>query len=119
MQYFHFDRLINKYSSEFSAILPESGHYADNGEYVIDEKSNLALSGAIIDISESKVRNSNGTLTLKDKQLFIKGKPIEGLINSKVVYGGNQYSVESETENHSFTGFSSYTLKYISAFNGA
>lgn len=116
MIYFHFERLIEKYSSEFTAILPPKGSYDDSGEYVQGEPEKVSLYGAILDISEKKIYNSNGTLTHKDKQLFIKGELTSNLIGAKVIYEDKQYSVEEEAENCKFTGFSSYILKYVSAF---
>lgn len=117
MLYFHFDRLIEKYSSEFMAILPSKGSYDDSGEYIQGKPEKVSLYGAILDISEKKIYNSNGTLTQKDKQLFIKGELTSNLIGAKIVYEDKQYNVEEETENCKFTGFSSYVLKFVSAFN--
>lgn len=117
MQYFHFDRLIDKYSSKFTAILPSKGTYDDSGEYVQGESKKLSLYGAVLDMTEKKIYNSNGTLTQKDKQLFVKGKLTSDLIGAKVIYENKQYNVEEETENCKFTGVSSYVLKYVSAFN--
>ncbi len=117
MRYFHFDRLIEKYSSEFTAILPPKGGYDDSGEYVKGKSEKVSLYGAILDISEKKIYNSNGTISHKDKQLFIKGKLTSNLIGAKVIYEDKQYNVEEETENCKFTGFSSYVLKYVSAFD--
>lgn len=117
MQYFHFDRLIDRYSSEFTVILPTNGGYDDSGEYIRGEPEKLSLYGAILDISEKKIYNSNGTLTEKDKQLFVKGELTSNLVGAKVIYDNKQYNVEEETENCKFTGFSSYVLKYISAFD--
>lgn len=118
MQYFHFERLIDKYSSEITAILPSKGSYDDSGEYVKGEPEKISLYGAILDISEKKIYNSNGTLTEKDKQLFVKGELAQNLVGAKIIYDNKQYSIEDETENSKFTGFSSYTLKYVSAFKG-
>ena len=117
MQYFHFERLIRKYSSEFTAILPAKGEYDDNGEYVKGEEKRQTLTGAILDIDEKKIYSSNGTLTTKDKQLFINNALTENLVGAKVIYEGNTYNVEDEKENSKFTGFSSYILTYVSAFN--
>jgi hypothetical protein len=117
MSYFNFDRLIDKYSSNFIAILPTQGSYSDSGEYVQGEPERVSLHGAILNLSEKKIYNSNGTLTTKDQQLFIKGRLTTEIIGAKIIYDGKQYSVEEETGNNKFTGFSSYVLKYVSAFN--
>ncbi len=117
MKYFHFDRLIDKYSSQFTAVLPSKGTYDDSGEYVQNEPKKVLLYGAVLDMTEKQIYNSNGTLTQKDKQLFIKGELTSNLVGAKVIYEDKQYNVEEETEDCEFTGFSSYVLKYVSAFD--
>ena len=123
MQYYHFERLIKKYSSEFTAIIPAQGSYSDDGEYVKGKEKKISLYGAILDISERKLYNSinginarGGTLTTKDKQLYMTDELTENLVGAKVIYNGNVYNVESEVEDFKFTGFCSYNLTYVSAF---
>ena len=113
MQYFHFERLIKKYSTEFTAIIPAAGGYVD-GEYVKGNATRRTLTGAILDIDETKVRNSNGTLTRKDKQLYMTEQLADNLTDVRVIYDGKEYSVEDEKENRKFTGFCAYVLIYIS-----
>ena len=36
-----------------------------------------------------------------------------------VIFKGEKYNVEAETDNADFTGFYSYVLKYVSAFGEA
>ncbi len=115
MQYFHFERLIKKYSTEFEVTIPTKGGYVD-GEYVKGEAVQRTLTGAILDIDEKKIRNSNGTLTTKDKQLYMTSELADDLTNVRVVYDGKVYSVEDEKENRQFTGFCAYILTYVSAF---
>ena len=124
MQYFHFERLIRKYSTEFKAILPAKGSYDDSGEYVKGTKKTVTLTGAILDIDERKLRNlngtqsaRNGTLTTKDKQLYMTSELADDLTDVRVIHDGKVYSVEDEKENRTFTGFCAYILTYVSAFN--
>lgn len=117
MNYFHLQRLIDKYSNKFTAILPQQGSYDDSGEYVKGEPKKVVLYGAILNISDKKIYNSNGTLTTEDRQLYYKGKLTNQLLGAKILYNGRYYSVESETDNSIFTGVSTYTLKYVSSFN--
>lgn len=117
MQYFHFERLIRKYSTEFKAILPAKGSYDDSGEYVKGTKKTVTMTGAILDIDERKLRNSNGTLTTKDRQLYMTSELTDDLTDVRVVYNGKVYSVEDEKENRIFTGVCAYILTYVSAFN--
>lgn len=116
MKYFHFERLIAKYSTEFKVIIPAKGGYVD-GEYVKGEAVQQTLTGAILDIDERKIRNSNGTLTTKEKQLYMTSELADDLTDVKVVYDGKVYSVEDEKENLKFTGVFAYILTNVSAFN--
>ena len=113
---YDFSRLIRKYSSNFKAITLTGASYNDSGDFVRAEKQELNLQGAIISFKESKIYRSEGTLTTKDKRLFTLEPITQHLQGSTVVYEGNVYSVEDNTENAKFTGVYAYTLKYVSAF---
>ena len=115
MQYFNFSRLINKYKSEFTAITQTDGAWNARGVWESGSKE-VTMTGAIISQSENKIFRSEGTLTEKDKQLYML-KPIDELIGSKVIYKGNTYELTACVDNAEFTGVYAYTLKYISAFN--
>lgn len=124
MKYFHFERLIRKYSTEFKVILPAKGSYDDSGEYVKGTKKTVTMTGAVLDIDERKLRSLNstqsartGTLTTKDKQLYMTSELTDDLTDVRVVYNGKVYSVEDEKENRIFTGVCAYILTYVSAFN--
>ena len=115
-KYFNFERLIKKYSVEFSAITLLNGYYDDTGEWIKGDTEITTLKGAIISQSESKVFRSEGALTTKDKQLFML-KPIDDKLHgAKIVYEGEAYSLTNCVDNANFTGVYAYTLKYISAF---
>lgn len=116
MQYFNFARLINKYKSDFTAITLTDGYYNDAGDWVKGEKGETVLQGAVIAFKESKVYRSEGTLTAQDRRLFTLEPLNKALQGSKVIYGGNVYSIQDCTENAQFTGVYAYTLKWISAF---
>lgn len=117
MPYFNFERLIEKYSCEFTAIVNFEGKYDDKGDWVNGESREIPMTGAIIGFKESKVFRSEGTLTAKDKHLFML-KPFDNSWkNVAVIYKGEKYNVEAETDNADFTGFYSYVLKYVSAFD--
>ena len=112
--YFDFMRLINKYSCTFKVISKSKGSYDDIGNFVADE-SEIELTGAIISIDDNKIYKSSGTLTDKDKYLFVF-EPLD-LIGSTIIYKNKKYSVESQNENAEFTGIYQFTLKYVSAFD--
>lgn len=117
MQYFNFERLIEKYSCEFTAVVNSAGEYDDSGEWVSGESREIPMTGAIIGFKESKLFRSGGTLTAKDKHLFML-KPFENALKETfVIYKGEKYNVEAETDNGDFTGFYVYVLKYVSAFD--
>lgn len=114
--YFHLERLIKKYSTSFVAKLPQEGRFV-NGEYTTAGTAEIELTGAIIDISERLIHDSNGTLTAKDKVLYISRAHTQSLVGAKIVHKGNVYNVEDVKENYDFTGFCCYTLKYNSRFS--
>lgn len=116
MQYFDFSYLINKYSSEFTAITLSEGYFDDAGDWVNGETVLTPLTGAIISRSESKVFRSEGALTEKDKRLFMLHPIDNKLHGAKVVYNKDAYDLSDCIENAKFTGVYAYTLKYVSAF---
>lgn len=116
MQYFNFSRLVNKYSTDFTAITLSAGYFDDAGTWVEGETVLTELRGAIISHTESKIFRSEGALSVKDKRLFML-QPIDNkLIGAKVVYEKDAYSLSDCLENSKFTGVYAYTLKYVSAF---
>lgn len=115
MAYFNFSNLITKYKSSFTVITPSEGQW-NAGEWVEGEPSKTILEGAIISFKESKIIRSEGTLTTKDKRLFMLEKIDDALKGSKVIYDDYVYSIEDCTENAKFTNVYAYTLRYVSAF---
>lgn len=117
MQLYNFTRLINKYSSVFTLITNGDRTKNDMGDYVKGEETSETMTGAIISHTESKILRSEGNLTTNDKKLYTL-KPIKkALKTSKVIYDNKVYSIEQSTDNSQITGFYSYNLKYVSAFN--
>ena len=116
MQFFNFERLINKYKSELTSITLTDGYYDDSGDWVDTTKERTTIHGAVISFKESKVYRSEGTLTTNDKRLFTISPIDSKLQGCKAIYDGKVYSIEDITENAKFTGVYAYTLKYISAF---
>lgn len=112
--YFDFYNLIDKYITSFIAILYYDEGYDDSGEYLYSQEEKT-LTGAIIGISDGKIYRSAGTLTDKDKYLFMfEELPLQ---TTEIIYKNNRYKVEEQVENAEFTGVYQYTLKYVSAFN--
>lgn len=116
-QYFDFSGLIADYANDFTVITRKEGSYGSDGEWVDGEEQPQTYRGAIIGFRESKIFRSDGTLTAKDKHLFMESPLPEALIGTKVAYKGQEYMIESETENAEFTGVYSYVLRWCSAFD--
>ena len=116
-QYFNFKRLINKYITTFTAIIPSKDTINDSGDYVSGAETEKALTGAIIAMSESRVIRSEGVYTQQDRDLYMLEPLDSSLKGARIIYGGKEYRIGDELENSEFTGVWHYTLKYVSAFN--
>lgn len=117
MQEFDFSGLIDQYSSEFKVITYVEGEIDDRGYISGGTKKEITLNGAIISRGENTVFRSDGTLTAKDKRLFMLTPIDKALLNSKIVYENEVYDIQSSTDNSKFTGVWAYILKFVSAFN--
>lgn len=113
--YFDFFDLIDKYSTEFTLVKEAQGYYDDTGSYIRGEVTRQELTGAIMDIRDSKLYRSEGTLTSADKELYCFNE-IGDIVNAHILWKGNRYKVEQTEENAKFTDVYRYTLKYVSAF---
>lgn len=116
-QYFNFKRLINKYITTFTAIIPSKDTINDSGDYVSGAETKKALTGAIIAMSESRVIRSEGVYTQQDRDLYMLEPLDSSLKGTRIIYGGKEYRIGDELENSEFTGVWHYTLKYVSAFD--
>ena len=114
--YFDFWDLIDKYSTSFTLAEESKGCYDSKGSYVKGEIKKTELTGAIMNIKDSKLYRSEGTLTSADKELYSFNK-IDNIVNAFIVWKGNKYRIEGNEENAEFTGVYRYTLKYVSAFD--
>lgn len=118
MQYYHFERLIKKYSTTFTVLTPTGGDFDDYGDFVDESQKRKQLQGAILSNRENKVFKSNGTLTERDKVLYMLEPLKKDLQGAEIVYNEDLYRIENKLENAFFTGVYAYSLKYISVFNG-
>ncbi len=118
MAYFNFNRLISKYSREFTVIVNSEGEYDAKGDWVDGEKREITMTGAIMAMSESKVYNSNGAYTSKDKVLYMTEPLSDALFDCDVKFLGNVYKIDStvEADDADFTGVYHYILKWVSVF---
>lgn len=118
MAYFDFKRLITKYGRNFTLLVPGEGAYV-GGVWQEGEPTRLALFGAIISLTETKLYQLGGTLTAQDRHLYML-EPINApLQGAKVEFEGNTYHIEQDRANGNevFTGVWSYTLKWVSAID--
>ena len=119
MSYFNFSALIKKYETTFTVISSSDGYYDDLGEYQQGAITETQKKGAIIGLSDTKMYRSEGALTAKDKELYMNESLGCDFDKAHVAFNGNKYKVESQpNDNHNYTGVWSYTLKWISAFDG-
>ena len=116
MQHFNFSRLVNKYSSEFTVIIPTKSKLDNKGDFIKGETQKKTLYGAIIGRGEKSVFRSEGKLTEKDKRLFMLEEIEKSLLGTEVVYENEVFKILSSSDNAKFTGVWAYTLKYVSAF---
>ena len=116
-QYFDFSGLIREYSNQFTVITHTESGYDEAGDWQDGQETRTEMTGAIIAFKESKVFRSEGTITAKDKRLFMEEKLPDALIGADAVYNGQKYMIESELENAEFTGVYSYMLRWVSAFD--
>jgi len=112
LKLYNFNRLIDKYSVEFTLVVASEGHY-DGGEYVKGAEVETACKGAIVPISDSKIYQSGGTLTTKDRQLFMRVPINQPLKTVKVRFKGSAYSIEQETNFDDYSDAYIYLLKWV------
>lgn len=119
MQYYNFQRLIRKYSRDFTVISEIEGEYNRAGKWVDGGTSEITLNGAILGLSETKIHRSEGTLTQKDKVLYMLSPIDNALMGATVVFREDKYRImgQDSESNADFTGVWAYTLKHVSAFN--
>lgn len=114
MKLYNFDRLIDKYSVDFMLITASEGGYV-SGRYVEGERTETAYRGAIFPISDGKVYQSGGTYTTKDRQLIMRTPIEKPLTNAKVVFKGNEYSIERSKDFGDYANVYNYDMKWVSA----
>lgn len=114
---YRFRRLIDKYSVPFQLVKEGKGAFV-GGKYEKGAPVVLDMMGAITEIRESKIYQSGGYLTTQDRVLYLPEPledPLEGL---KVVHRGNEYKVESLADYSEYGDVATYTLKWVSSFDG-
>lgn len=118
MQYFHFERLIRKYSRPFDVYVPATGTY-DAGRYVDGKAQKASVTGAILSRYRGKQFQQGGTIETQDRVLYMLSPIDKALLGAEVHFEGNTYQIaeDRQTGNESFTGVYAYTLRWVSAFD--
>ncbi len=118
MQYFNFSRLIHRYSRPFTCELKAEGAYDALGEWVTPEGSVISMTGAILSVRDSKLRQPDGVYTEKDKVLYILTPIDSAMLGAEIIFKDNVYTVEDSTgeDDAEFTGVYIYHLKWVSVF---
>ena len=116
--YFDFSTLIKKYSTTFTVKIPVAGYYDDCGDWQEGRPAERKMTGAIISHRENKIFKSEGTLTEQDRALYMLEPLTFALDGAKVIHENKVYTISSALQNAVFTGVYSYSLKYVSVFDG-
>lgn len=114
---YDFKRLITKYSVPFTLISTSEGAYVD-GKYVEGTRTETALTGAIVPYSDSKIYQSGGFLTQKDRELYMKTPITAPLKAAKVSYKGDIYNIESNRDYGDYADAYIYSLKWVEHLSG-
>ena len=107
---YNFTRLINKYSTDFTLIVPSEGYY-EGGIYKEGKSTTEVLTGAIIPLSKRKIYQLGGNYTAQDKELYMIKRINKALLGGKVLYKGDYYSIEEETDYSDFAEIYHYMLR--------
>ncbi len=114
---YDFTRLLCKYSVTFQLVRKTGGEYV-GGKWVEGETVTTTMKGAITPYTESKIYQSGGVLTTKDRVLYLVRHLEAPLTGLEVIYGGNVYSVQNGADYGDYGTVATYTLKWVSSFNG-
>ncbi|MBR6613177.1 MAG: hypothetical protein IKK84_00230 [Clostridia bacterium] len=123
MKLYNFDRLIEKYSSEFR-LIKKTGQYV-SGEWQETETIGITR-GAILPVSSSEVYSSGGTLSTSDRHLYRK-KPIveptdgqtmdEALKLIEIEKDGKRFKISQDQDYSDFGDVYVYVLKGASNYD--
>lgn len=117
LKLYDFNRLIEKYSTNFMIISNSDGQYVD-GVYQKGAESQTPAKGAVVPFSERKIYQSGGTYTAKDRQLYMRTAIEKPFNNKQVIYKGNTYNLEEDTDWEEYADAHVYVMKYVSRFGG-
>lgn len=112
---FNLQRVIKNFAAqcaEITLITLSEGSY-DGGKYVSGVTTETTITGAIVPVSDSKIYQSGGVITAKDRELYTTEPISDSLTGAKVVYNNNEYSIETERNFNDYDNAYIYTLKWV------
>lgn len=116
--YFHWKRLVRKYSRPIRLHVQSSGKYIGGvyheGETVIHDAY-----GACIAMKRPAMNDSGGSYAKEDKHLYMLHPIPHALENVKVECAGQLYKVTADRDHgdEPFTGVYAYYLTWVSKFD--
>lgn len=112
--YYHFKRLIDKYSRPFKLVLKGAVTYDSLGDCVYAQDTEYDLYGAVIGYTENKVYRSEGHYTSMDKALYMVTPLDDALTKGTVIFNGCEYTITAvkRQDDSYFTGVYGYSLRY-------
>ncbi len=113
MKLYNFTRLISKYKTTFE-IVDKKGGYYNGGIWEPGESETIKKQGAIVPMSERKLYQQGGTYTTQDRELYMFEKIPESLSDNYVIYKGNRYKIEEETDYSEYSDVYVYVLRRVS-----
>lgn len=116
--YFHFNRLVKKYSRNIKLYVQREGFYK-GGIYHEGITDVFTVQGAFISTKRSSLNNSGGNYSKESKHLYTLSPIPHSLENVKVECEGQFYKITTDRDhgNEPFTGVYAYYLEWIQPFD--
>lgn len=116
--YFHWKRLVRKYSRPFTLLVERKGSY-QGGIYRKGLTDAWTEHGAIIAMKRSAMHEDGGNYAAEDKHLYMLHPIPHALETVQVCFQGQLYSVTVDRDhgNEAFTGVYAYYLKWVQKFD--
>ena len=116
MTRYHFEKLIDKYSTHITVIAPPEERY-EHGRLVRSVAWEKQLFGAVVPMPNQKVYQAGGYYSASDRQLYLKTPLPKPVADVKIRHKNQLYKVEAETDYSDFGDVYVYVLKWVSSFD--
>lgn len=116
--YFHWKRLVRKYSRPFTLLVQREGSY-QGGLYQNGLTDEWTEHGAIIAMKRSSMHEDGGNHAAEDKHLYMLHPIPHALETVQVYFQGQLYrvTVDRDHGNEDFTGVYAYYLTWVQKFD--